>query len=700
VRYLTCQMPPTVLLDPTPDRIIQLIRSGRNIFITGPGGTGKSTIVNRLNNEITNINVTAMTGCAALLLECKAKTLHSWAGIGLGRDSTEKCIEHITKRSYLKKQWTSTRTLVIDEVSMLTPELFEKLDVIGRAVRKRSMVPFGGLQIIAVGDFCQLPPIPRDASGQEIEMKFLFESDIWDSSIQYVVLLTKIWRQKDPVYQKLLSEIRLGIVSEESEAVLRSRMNTNWRDESIRPTLLFSRNSEVDRVNSVNLVALEEEPVSFACRTTFEPHRWALEHGNFSEAPDKDSDSVRFAINKLDTDAPYLQELVLKRGAQVMVLRNLDIKTGLVNGSRGIIVDFEPIRRFPIIKIMNGTTHTIEPYTWWSNDMPHVGRTQIPLRIAYASTIHKSQGASIDSALVDIGKTIFECGQAYVALSRVRSLEGLHVHALDIRRIKTHPRVLEYYRMIDSIAKSELAAAPCEGAASGGGFVLTPAAESEAWALNNVHKSWLPLLNDVLGTPEGIALEKFVSESRKSGTIYPKKEDVFAALRMDMSKVTVVILGQDPYHGPEQAMGLAFSVPDNVAAPPSLKNIMKEISSDLGTTCVNANLSSWTEQGVLLLNTLLTVEASKPLSHAQKGWETVTDRILKELSSKCSGIVFLLWGKTAQKKSALINTSQKHTILEAAHPSPLSAYNGFFGCKHFSKTNSILGAEKAIRWIE
>jgi uracil-DNA glycosylase len=349
---------------------------------------------------------------------------------------------------------------------------------------------------------------------------------------------------------------------------------------------------------------------------------------------------------------------------------------------------------------MNGTTHTIEPYTWWSNDMPHVGRTQIPLRIAYASTIHKSQGASIDSALVDIGKTIFEYGQAYVALSRVRSLEGLHVHALDIRRIKTHPRVLEYYRMIDSIAKSELAAAPCEGAASGGGFVLTPAAESEAWALNNVHKSWLPLLNDVLGTPEGIALEKFVSESRKSGTIYPKKEDVFAALRMDMSKVTVVILGQDPYHGPEQAMGLAFSVPDNVAAPPSLKNIMKEISSDLGTTCVNANLSSWTEQGVLLLNTLLTVEASKPLSHAQKGWETVTDRILKELSSKCSGIVFLLWGKTAQKKSALINTSQKHTILEAAHPSPLSAYNGFFGCKHFSKTNSILGAEKAIRWIE
>jgi uracil-DNA glycosylase len=392
-----------------------------------------------------------------------------------------------------------------------------------------------------------------------------------------------------------------------------------------------------------------------------------------------------------------------------MVLRNLDIKTGLVNGSRGIIVDFEPIRRFPIIKIMNGTTHTIEPYTWWSNDMPHVGRTQIPLRIAYASTIHKSQGASIDSALVDIGKTIFEYGQAYVALSRVRSLEGLHVHALDIRRIKTHPRVLEYYRMIDSIAKAATeaeaaacvsSASVCDGGASGGGFVLAPVLESEAWSLNNVHKSWIPLLNDVLGTPEGIALEKFVRESRKTGTIYPKKDDVFAALRMDMSKVSVVILGQDPYHGPDQAMGLAFSVPDNVTAPPSLKNIMKEISSDLDTTCVKPNLSSWTEQGVLLLNTLLTVEAGKPLSHAQKGWETVTDRILKELSTKCSGIVFLLWGKTAQKKSVLINGSQKHTILEAAHPSPLSAYNGFFGCKHFSKTNSILGAEKAIRWIE
>jgi uracil-DNA glycosylase len=247
--------------------------------------------------------------------------------------------------------------------------------------------------------------------------------------------------------------------------------------------------------------------------------------------------------------------------------------------------------------------------------------------------------------------------------------------------------------MID--AASITAIATAEGCASEGSTV----SESEAWALHNVHTSWLPLLNDVLGTPEGIALEKFVSESRKNEVVYPKKNDVFAALCMDISKVSVVILGQDPYHGPDQAMGLAFSVPDNVSAPPSLKNIMKEITSDLGVTCDKANLSSWTEQGVLLLNTLLTVEAGKPLSHAQKGWETVTDRILKELSDKYSGIVFLLWGNTAQKKSVLINSSQKHTILEAAHPSPLSAYKGFFGCKHFTKTNDILGPEKAIRWI-
>jgi len=154
-------------------------------------------------------------------------------------------------------------------------------------------------------------------------------------------------------------------------------------------------------------------------------------------------------------------------------------------------------------------------------------------------------------------------------------------------------------------------------------------------------------------------------------------------------------LGQDPYHGHGQAMGLSFSVPDDVKAPPSLKNILKEVSSDLGVACYHPNLSAWFQQGVLLLNTILTVEDGKPLSHSNKGWEVITDAIIHTIVTETKGCVFMLWGKQAQKKASLI--SSDHSILEAAHPSPLSAHTGFFGCKHFSKANEILGA-RAIKW--
>ena len=164
-----------------------------------------------------------------------------------------------------------------------------------------------------------------------------------------------------------------------------------------------------------------------------------------------------------------------------------------------------------------------------------------------------------------------------------------------------------------------------------------------------------------------------------------------------MEDVRVVILGQDPYHGPGQAMGLSFSVPDGVPCPPSLKNILKEVREDLGLTSVPGNLTSWFKQGVLLLNAVLTVEAGQPNSHASSGWERVTDALLVELASKRKGIVFLLWGKFAQKKAKLLGSGQ--IVLMSAHPSPLSAYGGFFGCKHFSQCNAILG-EKAIRWAE
>ncbi len=196
----------------------------------------------------------------------------------------------------------------------------------------------------------------------------------------------------------------------------------------------------------------------------------------------------------------------------------------------------------------------------------------------------------------------------------------------------------------------------------------------------------------------------FVADERQAGkTIYPPQSEVFATLKLTpFAGVKVVILGQDPYHGPNQAHGLAFSVNKGIRLPPSLKNIFKEIEADLGVTCGNdGDLSGWAKQGVLLLNTVLTVEASKAHSHKDRGWEIFTDHVISSLNHAPQHIVFLLWGSHAQKKAKLIDHS-KHTILKAPHPSPLSAHRGFLGCKHFSKANQALIAhqQEPIQWAD
>lgn len=196
-------------------------------------------------------------------------------------------------------------------------------------------------------------------------------------------------------------------------------------------------------------------------------------------------------------------------------------------------------------------------------------------------------------------------------------------------------------------------------------------------------------------------LEKFLDERYANGIVYPKKEDIFKAFELsEYDELKVVILGQDPYHNPNQAQGLAFSTPSNMKNPPSMVNILKEIHSDIGSSsCDDGELSSWAKQGILLLNTVFTVEKNKPNSHKNKGWEIFSDTIIKYISKHKEGIIFLLWGAPAIKKSKLIDTT-KHHILSAPHPSPLSAYRGFFGCKHFSKTNELLKnmGKKEIIW--
>lgn len=206
-----------------------------------------------------------------------------------------------------------------------------------------------------------------------------------------------------------------------------------------------------------------------------------------------------------------------------------------------------------------------------------------------------------------------------------------------------------------------------------------------------IEKSWQEVLQPEFDKPYFENLVGFVKQEYASRTIFPPAGQIFSAFNTcPFNDVKVVILGQDPYHGPGQAHGLCFSVNDGIPFPPSLQNIFKEISSDLGLQIPSSgNLTRWAEQGVLLLNATLTVRASQAGSHQGKGWEEFTDSVIKIISEKAENVVFILWGSYAIKKKALIDAS-KHCILTAPHPSPLSSYRGFFGCKHFSKTNEYL----------
>ena len=208
-----------------------------------------------------------------------------------------------------------------------------------------------------------------------------------------------------------------------------------------------------------------------------------------------------------------------------------------------------------------------------------------------------------------------------------------------------------------------------------------------------IEKSWKDALENEFEKPYFVSLVRFLHEQKAAGkTIYPPGRQIFRAFELTpVEKVKVVILGQDPYHGPGQAMGLSFSVPDNVPAPPSLKNIFREIETDLGIRMSGRpDLERWAEQGVLLLNAILTVEGGRAASHSKIGWEEFTNAVISYISAHCEGVVFLLWGNFARSKSMLIDHS-RHLVLEAAHPSPL-ARGAFFGCRHFSKANAWLEA--------
>ncbi len=214
------------------------------------------------------------------------------------------------------------------------------------------------------------------------------------------------------------------------------------------------------------------------------------------------------------------------------------------------------------------------------------------------------------------------------------------------------------------------------------------------------HNSWDEILQDEMQKSYFKYIKEFVKSERLSKTIFPPAQDLFNAFKLtDFKDIKVVILGQDPYHGEKEAMGLSFSVRRGVRTPPSLRNIFKELYDDLGIERIDTDLSDWARQGVFLLNTVLTVEKDKANSHKDIGWEIFTDFVIKQINDKLDNVVFILWGRQARDKKRMI-TNPKHYVIESAHPSPLSAYNGFFGSKPFSKANAYLkkSNKKEINW--
>ncbi len=424
----------------TQESALHTIQTGQNVFLTGAPGAGKTYVLNQYLDYLKKYGVTAAvtapTGIAASHIN--GMTLHSFFGIGIRESLTQHEIEALTEKKYLWDRMKNLKVLIIDEVSMLSPKLFESIDALLRAF-KFSIEPFGGVQVILVGDFFQLPPISKNIP----EKRFIFQTDVWTELKLSTCYLNTSYRHEDDILLNILNEIRKGEVSEDSMNHFRSRYNKN-PDSDSAITKLYTHNMDVDVINKNELEKIEEPLKKYLAHTSG-AKKW---------------------VDRIFSSSLVLPNLELKLGAFVFFIKN-NYEKNYINGTLGTIVDFD-VFNIPIVETLDGKRIKADRMEWIFTDndgKPKATIKQIPLRLAWAITVHKSQGMTLDAAEIDLSRA-FEPGQGYVALSRIKSLNGLKLMGLNDVALQIDPHVLdadcdmrehseEIYTAFDELSDSE-----------------------------------------------------------------------------------------------------------------------------------------------------------------------------------------------------------------------------------------------------
>ncbi len=403
------------------EKALAILKSGKNVFLTGSAGTGKTYTLNQyikyLKDHKVPVAITASTGIAATHMN--GTTIHSWSGIGIKDQLTPDHLKSLTTKQYLTKNIRNTHILIIDEISMLHRN---QLDMVNRVMKyiRNSAKPFGGMQVVFAGDFFQLPPVSKEPVPSR--EKFAFMSQAWVETAPTICYLTEQFRQKNNELNLILNQIRANEIEEDAVRLLQETIENQH---SIEPTKLYSHNADVDSMNQKELDALEQESFTF----------FATKKGN------------QKMLESFVKSLIVQEKLVLKKGAKVMFLKN-DHDRGIMNGTIGLVTDFgkdaEGNGPFPLVQLMDKRKILAKPEIWSINNekgSPLVSFEQVPLRLAWAITVHKSQGMTLEAAEIDLGRA-FEPGQGYVALSRLKELDGLRL--LGINRMAIEVDGLAY----------------------------------------------------------------------------------------------------------------------------------------------------------------------------------------------------------------------------------------------------------------